>query len=128
MREHVENLAPEEACGLVAGVEGRSVEVFPVENALHSEVRYRMEPREQLKAMLTIEENGWEIAAIYHSHPFGPEGPSMTDIEEAAYTGVIHLIWNQQGGGWSCRGYSIEGGTAREIEIALLNNSNSFRE
>ena len=39
----------EEACGLVAGVDQTSFEVFPVTNILHSPVRYRMDPEQQLK-------------------------------------------------------------------------------
>jgi [CysO sulfur-carrier protein]-S-L-cysteine hydrolase len=128
MRQHVMKTAPEEACGLLAGKGGASVGVFPVENALHSPVRYRMDPEGQLKAMLAIEENGWEIAAIYHSHPGGPEGPSNTDIEEAAYPGVIHIIWFQSKDEWRCRSYSIEENTACEVEIRLILSSNSFSQ
>jgi [CysO sulfur-carrier protein]-S-L-cysteine hydrolase len=120
MREHVENLAPEEACGLVAGVDGQSVEVYPVENAMHSPVRYRMEPQGQLQAMLAVEARGWEITAIYHSHPDGTDGPSQTDIEEAAYPGVIHLIWCRKGDAWTCRGSLLDDGEVRYIEIDLI--------
>jgi proteasome lid subunit RPN8/RPN11 len=126
MREHVVLTAPEEACGLVAGKDGQSMEVFTIENALHSPARYRMDPESQLRAMLSIEERGWEIAAIYHSHPGGPEVPSQTDIAEAAYPGVVHLIWHPINAEWGCRGYIIEGGAAFEIEIILISGSNSF--
>lgn len=126
MREHVDHTAPEEACGLVAGADGQSMEVLPVENALHSTSRYRMDPEGQLKAMLSIEENGWDLAAIYHSHPRGPEDPSRTDIEEAAYPGVNHLIWHTEMGEWKCRGYRIDMGEVSEVEIILISSSNSF--
>jgi [CysO sulfur-carrier protein]-S-L-cysteine hydrolase len=126
IRKHVMDADPEEACGLVAGKEGMSVGVFPVENALHSSVRYRMDPEGQLTAMLEIEEKGWEIAAIYHSHTGGPEGPSNTDIEGAAYPGVIHMIWFPANDEWTCRGYLIEEKKVSEVEIRLILSSNSF--
>jgi proteasome lid subunit RPN8/RPN11 len=68
-----------------------------------------MEPGEQLKAMLAIEEAGEELLAIYHSHPGGPAWPSPSDVAEAAYPGVIHLIWYRQAGDWECGGFLIEG-------------------
>jgi hypothetical protein len=52
MRLHVTAAAPLEACGLVAGQPGRGVAVFPITNELHSPVRYRMDPHEQLAAFL----------------------------------------------------------------------------
>jgi proteasome lid subunit RPN8/RPN11 len=67
-----------------------------------------MDPREQLKVLLEIEEIGCELLAIYHSHPAGPEWPSVTDIAEAAYPGVVHLIWHLRAGNWECLGFLIE--------------------
>ena len=119
MRDHVRSLAPEEACGLVAGVDGKSTQVLPVENKLHSPVRFRMEPNQQIKAYLSILDQGLELVAIYHSHPAGPDHPSLTDIEEAAYPEAASLIWFRSGLIWSCRGYTIHDKHVDEIEIKL---------
>ncbi len=110
----------EEACGLVAGVDQTSLEVFPVTNILHSPVRYRMDPEQQLKYFNQIDKNQWEILAIYHSHPQGLHGPSPIDIAEASYPGVIYLIWSQIHGGWNCLGYLIDKGLVGKVEIIQI--------
>lgn len=107
MRKHVEANLPEEACGLVAGKEGRSQRVYLVENILHSPIRYRMNPEGQLKAFIELEQNGWELLAIFHSHPRGPEHPSATDTDEAYYPEAAHLIWSYTDGEWRCLAFRI---------------------
>ena len=89
---HIESCLPEEACGLIGGIEGAAKLVVPVENELHSRVRFRMAPLDQLKAFDQIEGQGWELLAIFHSHPQGPPGPSPTDIAEFFYPGSAVVI------------------------------------
>jgi proteasome lid subunit RPN8/RPN11 len=110
---------PEEACGLLAGREGRATLVLPVENAEHSPVRFRMDPVQQLRAFQEIEERGLDLMGIYHSHPAGPTGPSVTDLTEAAYPDVCHVIWSKQGKEWIARAYLLEAGEGREIHLVV---------
>ncbi len=117
MLADVRRRAPEEACGLIAGIETKGLEVISITNALHSLVQYRMDPQEQLDAFNHIDQQGWELLAIYHSHPAGPAVPSATDVAEAAYPGVIHVIWFQSGGEWRCRGFLIEEEAVTEVTI-----------
>jgi proteasome lid subunit RPN8/RPN11 len=119
MRAHVAAAAPQEACGLLAGANGGSRQVFEITNELASPTHFSMAPREQLAALLEIERRGWELLAIYHSHPAGPPRPSRTDVSEARYPGVVHLIWSPDAGEWSCRAFLLDGGEAREIGIEL---------
>jgi proteasome lid subunit RPN8/RPN11 len=108
---------PEEACGLVAGREGRTAQIFPITNTLHSPVRFRMDPQEQWHAFQQIEAGSWELLAIYHSHPTGFSSPSRTDLAECTYPEVIQLIWSPKDGEWRCRGYVIQAGRATEVTI-----------
>jgi proteasome lid subunit RPN8/RPN11 len=111
----------EEACGLVAGSGESSTAVIPMTNALHSRVRYRLEPAEQLAAFLKIDENDWELLAIYHSHLEGLPKPSQTDIAEVTYPDVAYLIWaRSMDRQWVCRGYRISEEHTREIEVAVI--------
>ncbi len=119
MLADVADQAPLEACGLVAGRDHSSVEVFPVENELHSPSRFRMEPNEQIRIFHYLAEAGLDLLAIYHSHPDGPAGPSQTDIAEAAYPEVVHLIWSQLHSSWTCQGYLIDDGKVRAIPIYI---------
>lgn len=119
MRVHVIKIAPEEACGLIAGKENRSQEVIRVTNVLQSPTRFRMDPQQQLDALLKIEENNWDLMAIYHSHPGGPDYPSITDIREAAYPEAVHIIWCAHQQDWDCRGFVIKEGDFKEIQISI---------
>ena len=110
----------EEACGIVAGIDRTSCAVFPVSNMLHSAVRFRMDPEEQLKVFLEMEKHNWQLLAIYHSHLQGPQGPSATDIAEAYYPEAVNLIWSNISGAWNCLGYSIREGKMAQVEVVRL--------
>jgi len=120
MAAHVARCAPEEGCGLLAGVDGTSVAVLPVTNVLHSPVRFRMAPEEQLQAMLTLEERGWALLAIFHSHPQGPSHPSPTDIAEAAYPEAVYLIWFREGDAWQWRAFFIHSNAVSEAAVQVI--------
>jgi len=108
MEADVSAKAPEEACGILAGKGNLSHLVIPVTNMLHSEFRFRMDPKEELRAFLLVEDNGLEILAIYHSHPQGINKPSITDLDEVTFLGIIYLIWYMQDDKWECRGYLMK--------------------
>ena len=121
MRRDVQARLPCEACGLVGGLHRRGLQIFPITNALHSPVRFRMDPQEQVRVLLDLEKRGWDLLAIYHSHPNGPDHPSPTDLAEAAYPEAAILIWTHATGDWSCRGYVIDQDQFYEIPIQLVN-------
>jgi proteasome lid subunit RPN8/RPN11 len=118
MRSHVEAQAPLEACGLLAGKEDVVERVFLIENALQSAVRFQMDPAEQLSAFDWMESNGQDLLGIFHSHPAGPEMISETDIAESMYL-VVQVVWSRPGGTWQARGFWIEQGEAREVELQI---------
>ena len=119
MIQSVSDCLPEEGCGLLAGVGEKIHEVLPIENKEHSPVRYRMDPQEQLNAFLYIEEKGWELLGIYHSHPKGPETLSETDIAEAYYPDAIYVIISQMDGEWIVRGFSYQNRRLNEIGMKI---------
>jgi proteasome lid subunit RPN8/RPN11 len=123
MRDEVIAKAPEEACGLLAGLAGQggyqALEAIPVTNSLHSRYRYRMDPQEQLQALMHIEARGWELVATYHSHPNGPDQPSPSDIAEAYYPESVYLIWSKRTDEWVCRGYLIQNGQVERVPLRI---------
>ena len=123
MKDHVASRAPEEACGLVAGVGNQARVIFPITNVLHDRFRFRMAPDEQLNAFLKAEEEGLDIIAIYHSHPHGIDHPSASDSAELSFPGVIYLIWYQSGGQWQCCAYLMQAEEKPE-EVAILISTN----
>lgn len=91
--DHLQGCYPLEGCGLLAGDEtGMVTAVYPIENSLHSLTAFQMEPHQQIQAMLDMEAAGWQLLAIYHSHPHGPERPSSTDIALAYYPETVNII------------------------------------
>lgn len=94
--EHLIREAPNEGVGILA-VEARTdvataVAFFPGENVDASPHRFTMHPRAVFGALETIEECGWQLGAIVHSHLRGPARPSRTDIGEAHYPEALMLI------------------------------------
>lgn len=116
MLDHVLACLPEEGCGLLAGGGGVASLAIPVENQSHSPNRFRMLPAEQIAAMLSVEAQGLELMAIYHSHPAGPGEPSPVDLAEAAYPELAYLIWCPSPE-WTCYGFDLSGDGPRPVQI-----------
>ena len=103
----------EEICGILAGEYGddtsRVADVYPVENAADTpQIRYAMDPEEQLATTDEIEAAGLEVVGFYHSHPAGPTHPSETDADRATWPGYSYAICAFDGypflGSWRWRG------------------------
>ena len=75
--------APNECCGMLAGHGEVVEEVFPGRNKDQSPRTYLMDPQDQLHAFRAIDEHGWALVGIYHSHPHTEAYPSRTDRERA---------------------------------------------
>jgi proteasome lid subunit RPN8/RPN11 len=88
---------PNEACGILAGdlsafESGRAVGFHPLTNAEASPFLYRIDPGEQLRAMLAIDDADQVVWGIFHSHVASPAEPSVTDIGLAFYPDALYLI------------------------------------
>ena len=118
MRMHVSSCAPLEGCGLLAGKDNMVAFVMPISNQTRSRTQFRMDPVEQLRAFSWMESEQLELIGIYHSHPTGPQKPSITDIQEAAYE-VVQVIWFPTGEDWHAVGFWIENSRASEVELCI---------
>ena len=83
---------PNEACGVIAAEAGVPVKVFAMTNADASPVTYRLDGKEQLTVFDEIDERGWELWAIYHSHTHTEAYPSETDRRLAFYPESRYLV------------------------------------
>ena len=59
---------PNEACGILAGLDGRVERFFPAESDEPSPYYYRIESRDQIRIMNAIDDAGLDLIGIYHSH------------------------------------------------------------
>ena len=121
MLDHLRAIYPLEGCGLLAGRSGRVERLYPIDNALRSPHEYKMDPRQQLQAMLDLEDAGWELLAIYHSHPHDPPEPSATDVARAYYPEALHVIVSLADRRRpSVRAFSIAGGQVGEVLLEIV--------
>lgn len=118
MLQHVEQHAPLESCGLLAGKDDRVEKVLIVRNQAQSPLRFVMDPYEQLEAFEWIESHGLDLVGIFHSHPAGPETASATDIAEAAYE-AVSVIWSRTNGRWNARGFWLADGQAINVPLVF---------
>jgi proteasome lid subunit RPN8/RPN11 len=111
---------PNECCGVIASAGGVPVKVFAMTNADASPVTYRLDGKEQLRVFDEIDEAGWELWAIYHSHTHSEAYPSETDRRLAFYPDaryiVVSLADREQP---VMRSFSITDGEVTEEELTI---------
>jgi [CysO sulfur-carrier protein]-S-L-cysteine hydrolase len=132
--EHAREDAPNECCGLLGGKDGVPATVYRARNAEASPLRYNLDPSDQIRIYGEMEERGEEMAAIYHSHTASPAYPSQTDInlalmdrredgkvvgKEPVFPGVVYLIASLAEGEKPLRGFEIDEGGVREVELTV---------
>jgi proteasome lid subunit RPN8/RPN11 len=93
MVAHAREDLPNECCGMVGGRDGEATAVVRVANSAASPLRYEMDPQEQYNALKSIEGDGGELLAIYHSHTKSAAYPSQTDVNQAvAWPDQVYVI------------------------------------
>ena len=115
--EHALAEAPNECCGMVATEAGRPVRLYPARNAAASPLRYEIDGLEQYRIQSEIEERGWELGAIYHSHTRSAPFPSQTDVNLAFYPEAVYLIVGVAGAEPEVRAYRIVDGQITEEPV-----------
>ncbi|MEA2581891.1 MAG: [CysO sulfur-carrier protein]-S-L-cysteine hydrolase [Actinomycetota bacterium] len=87
---------PNECCGLIAAAAGTPVKVFPMTNVDASPVTYRLDGKEQLRTFDEMDQQGWDLWAIYHSHTHSEAYPSETDRKLAFYPDSRYILLSLQ--------------------------------
>jgi proteasome lid subunit RPN8/RPN11 len=83
---------PNEACGVIASEDGTPVRVYPMTNADASPATYRLDGKEQLRVFDELDDRGWDLWGIYHSHTHSDAYPSETDRRLAFYPDSRYLV------------------------------------
>ena len=84
MVQHALEEDPNECCGILAGAGGIVLQHYRITNTERSPYRYSMDGRELNQVLRELDDNGWEMQVIYHSHTHSPAYPSDTDVRLAA--------------------------------------------
>jgi [CysO sulfur-carrier protein]-S-L-cysteine hydrolase len=116
---------PNEACGILAGYSsaidgGRAISFYPLTNAEASPFLYRIDPIEQLRAMVAIDDRDEVVWGIFHSHVASAAEPSVTDIGLAFYPEALYLICSlADPSAPHIRAWSIQDGVAIEVPLVV---------
>jgi [CysO sulfur-carrier protein]-S-L-cysteine hydrolase len=116
-----------ECCGVVAtepagdGGALTATRVYRAENIHASALKFEIDPMELLRLNNAIEDGGWEIGAIYHSHVRSAPYPSQTDIGFAAsWPGVEWIIVGLSAGEQPLvKSYLIDGPGVQEVPVDI---------
>lgn len=118
--EHARSDHPYEVCGLLAGRDGQVLGHYRIPNATRSMTHYTMDAVPLLHAMNDIDDRGWDLLAIYHSHTHTEAYPSATDVQLAAYSDAVYLIVSlQDPDAPEVRAFDIVDRTVTERELLL---------
>lgn len=125
MVAHCLSERPNEACGILGAEGGTIVKVFRMTNASASPVRYSLDPREQFAVYKALDDNGWDLAGVFHSHTRTEAYPSPTDVRLASED-VPYLIVSLASDPPSVRAFRIvkenwtdEQGSVSEIPVEV---------
>jgi len=116
---HARGGFPEEVCGIIAGRDDAAVALYRGRNVSPTpRVAYELDV-ETLTRQIEFDDSGLTLAAIYHSHPAGPEIPSETDIRRATYPDSVYLICSLADFARpSVRGFRIVAGKTWEVALS----------
>lgn len=126
MIEHCRRGRPNEACGILATSNGEATKVFRMSNASASPMRYSLNPKEQFAVYKELDERGWELGGVFHSHTRTAPYPSPTDVREARED-VPYVIVSLAQDPPEIKAYRIrkenwtdEDGLIEEVEVTIL--------
>lgn len=120
MLSAAQKAAPCEACGLLAGQNGKVVKFYELTNADASPEHFSMVPAEQFAALKDMRANRIEMLAAWHSHPATPARMSAEDLRLAYAPGLIHVILSLATPSEpQIRAFTVEEGSAREIDLTI---------
>jgi proteasome lid subunit RPN8/RPN11 len=111
---------PNECCGILAGKDGQIEKLHRMVNTEASPYRYRMDPKELLQVYQEIDDRGWDIVAMYHSHTHSEAYPSATDVRLATWPEsryiLVSLLDRENP---PIRAFYIEDGAVTEEEVTI---------
>ena len=124
MVRHAFDGLPNEACGLLGGrtEDGvvRAERFWPLTNADQSNMTYRLDGREQLEVFKELEEKGWDLVGIFHSHTHTEAYPSATDCRQAFYPESHYVLVSlEDRNNPDLRAFTIRDGLVHEEEVRI---------
>jgi [CysO sulfur-carrier protein]-S-L-cysteine hydrolase len=110
---------PDEACGLLGGLEPKATVCYRTKNTAHSAKLYTVDPADHLRADRDAEGRGMSILGVFHSHTHTPAYPSPTDVAQAPDPGWHYIIVSLAEDAPVLRSYRIVDGNIAEEPVVL---------
>jgi len=117
---HAREEAPNECCGMIAARDGEAVAVHRAVNAAASPFRYELDGMEQYRIQAAIEDAGFDLGAIYHSHTRSDPVPSQTDINLAFYPESLYVIVGVSSEEPDVRSWRIVEGRVEQVPLEVV--------
>ena len=94
---HAKENLPEEACGLIAGIDRQDgvreiKKVYLLTNIDHTNEHFSIYPKDQLASIKDMRAEGLKPLGNWHSHPESPSRPSEEDKRLANDSNASYLI------------------------------------
>lgn len=94
---HARENLPEEACGLIAGIDREDgvreiKKVYLLTNIDHTNEHFTIDPKDQLSSIKDMRAEGLKPLGNWHSHPESPSRPSEEDKRLANDSNASYLI------------------------------------
>ena len=94
---HAKENLPEEACGLIAGIDRQDgvreiKKVYLLTNIDHTNEHFSIDPKDQLASIKDMRAEGLKPLGNWHSHPESPSRPSEEDKRLANDSNASYLI------------------------------------
>ncbi|HBR15077.1 MAG TPA: hypothetical protein DD723_06000 [Candidatus Omnitrophica bacterium] len=117
---HARKEAPLEACGYLAREDGIVHRHYALTNMDHSAEHFSFDPQEQFAALKDARASGYELCAVYHSHPASPARPSAEDIKLAYDPTISYVIISLAGGKEDVQSYKIVNAVVEHEKIEIM--------
>jgi proteasome lid subunit RPN8/RPN11 len=125
--DHARATRPAECCGLLlghargGGDDGPEiVTAVAASNLSADRNRFLLDPKDHIAARRRARAGGLAVVGFYHSHPRSSAEPSASDLAEAAYPDLVHLIVSLVGDEPRLRLWRLDGNHPRELPLRVI--------
>lgn len=113
--------SPIETCGYLSGIDDEIKEVVSLTNIDHSAEHFSFDPREQFQAVKAARAKGYQLIAVYHSHPASPARLSEEDLRLANDPQLFYVIVSLLNPDEPViKAFKVNSGVVSEISILLI--------
>ena len=118
---HARRDHPDEACGVIAGRDGRPERFVPMLNAARSPTFYEFDSMELLRLYREMDDRDETPVVIYHSHTATEAHPSRTDVNLASEPDAHYvLVSTRDPEREEFRSFRIVDGEVTEEEVRVV--------